>query len=531
MSSINSTVDKHNNIVIHQNDSTSSIPNVEAKQADATLEFIDNHPEFEGLDITEEESRQIVAKVNWHLLPLVIAVTTLLFMDKATLSYAAILGIYKSTGLNDALYDDLNSLFYTGYTLGQLLNFVMQRYDLGRFLTIIVFLWSIIVFLHSAATNFGGLAILRLLLGLLESIVVPLSEVTFLQFYTPNQRATVQPIYWIGCVGFPIIITGFLAYGVLYAKDTIPPWKIFMVINGGLTFCMTFIVYFFYPSDPTKARFLTDKQKYFLIKNVQRESKASITQHNIKRYQLVECIKDPITWLFTLFCFLLMLANNLNYQQNLLYVSLGVSNLGATLVSVAGGGFASAYAVFGAILIHYFPNNTFWMCVVGCLPSIAGGIAMVTIPWENKLALLAMLVLSANTYFLAYIVGFGWSSATASGNTKRYFRHLAFLIAYGVSNIVSPQIWKGNQTNRYYGAWSIQIVLAWFGAPLVAGVITLILRARNKQRRQYIQENPDAIYGTVVKLDPVTGKEITERVDIGTLDLTDLENKTFIYPL
>lgn len=504
---------------------------VEATKADAALDFLDAHPEFEGEEISEEEHRQIVNKVNFHLLPLVIAVTTLLFMDKATLSYASILGLFESTDLTDQLYDDLNSIFYVGYTIGQLSNFVLQKYDLNKFLTLIIFLWSVVIFLHATAFNFGGLVVLRFVLGLLESIVVPLSEVTLFQFYTPKQRAAVQPIYWIGCVGFPVFITGFLAYGVLHATDSIPPWKIFMIINGGLTFIMTFVVYWFYPSDPTKARFLTDKQKYFLIKTVQKESKASITQHTIKKHQLIECARDPISWLFVAFCFFIMLANNLTYQQNLLYVSLGVSNLGATLVSVAGGGFSTAFAIFGAYLIHYFPNNSFWMCMVGCLPSIAGGIGMVTIPWENKMALLAMMVLAANTYFLAYIIGFGWSSSSCSGNTKRYFRHFFYSIAYGISNIVSPQIWKGNQAPRYYAAWSVQIVLAWFAPPVIAGIITYILKARNKERLKYIEENPDAIYGTVVKIDPETGEKITEKVDIGNLDLTDLENKTFIYPL
>ncbi|EGV65460.1 hypothetical protein PSN45_002361 [Yamadazyma tenuis] len=517
---------------ISEDYSSVSVNLINIEKADATLIFLDAHEqEFAGVELSDEEHSVITNKVHWYLLPLLIAVNTLLFMDKATLSYAAILGIYESTNLTDSLYDDLNSIFYTGYTVGQLLNFVLQKYNLRIFLTIIVFLWSVVVFLHAAAFNFGGLVVLRLVLGILESIVVPALEVSLFQFYTPTQRATIQPVFWIGCVGFPVVIVGFMAYGVLYAKDTIPPWKIFMIINGGITLVMSVIIYIFYPSDPSQANFLTDKEKFFLIKRVQKESKASITQHNIKRHQIIECLRDPITWLFALFSFLIMLANNLNYQQNLLYVSLGVSNLGSTLVSVAGGGFASAFAVFGAILTHYFPNNSFWICVVGCLPSIAGGIAMVTISWSNKLALLAMLVLAANTYFLAYIVGFGWSSSSCSGNTKRYFRHFIFCVAYGIANIISPQLWKGNQTNRYYAAWSVQIVLAWFGTPLVAGVITLILKARNKERLAYIESHPEALFGTVVKIDPETGKEVTEKVDIGSLDLTDLENKTFIYPL
>ncbi len=229
--------------------------------------------------------------------------------------------------------------------------------------------------------------------------------------------------------------------------------------------------------------------------------------------------------------FFLMLANNLNMQQNLLAVSLGATQLGSTLIAVASGGFSTAYAIFGSSLIHHFPNNSFWMILVGCIPSVAGGIAMVTIPWDNKLALLAMLVLAANTYFLSYILGLGWSTASCAGNTKRYVRHLVVFFFYGVANVVAPQLWKGNQAPRYYIAWSVQIVLAWVLAPAIAGVITLVLKQRNRERLQYIEEHRNALVGTVVKVDEQTGQTVDEQVDIANLDLTDLENKAFIYPL
>lgn len=35
-------------------------------------------------------------------------------IDKSTLSYAALLGIYEETGINDTQYNNLNTLFYAG---------------------------------------------------------------------------------------------------------------------------------------------------------------------------------------------------------------------------------------------------------------------------------------------------------------------------------------------------------------------------------------------------------------------------------
>ncbi|CUM66167.1 uncharacterized protein PRCAT00003825001 [Priceomyces carsonii] len=508
---------------------------VSDREADATLSFMEENKElFHNIEFTEEESTSLDRKLKYILFPLIFTINTILFIDKATLSYASILGLFTSTNINSKQYDDLNSIFYAGYTVGQLLNYVLQKTSLKWFMTGTLFTWSVIVFAHCGADNFGGLVILRLLLGITESIITPALEITMLQFFTPQQRATLQPVFWCSCVGTSVIIAGFIAYGVLHT-NVIPPWKIFMIITGGLTLIITAISAYLYPADPSKANFLTKKERYYLIKRIQNSSRASITQHVVKKEQLIECIKDPISWLFTLFSFLLMLANNLNYQQNLLYVSLGVDELGSTLVSVAGGGFSAAFHIAGAIFIHYFPNKSAWVILGACIPSIASGIAMLTIPWDKKISLLAMLVLGANTYGLAYIVALGWSTSSASGTTKRFFRHFMFMFAYGVSNIISPQLWTGKQSNasqpRYHAAWIVQIVLAWTGSSVVAFVISFILQKRNKERLQLISSNEKSDVGIVVKHDSENNEEIYEQVNIANLDLTDLENKTFIYPL
>lgn len=529
MSKASGTNEKSLDIDIEDTSSLSS-DEVESKNADVTLKFMESHEQqYHDDSLSPAEVKHLNRGRYFILVPLFMTINTILFIDKATMSYASILGLFKSTNIDSSQYDDLNSIFYTGYTVGQLLNFYLQRVPLAKFMTVILFLWSVIIFLHCAAYNFIGLIFLRLFLGLTESVIVPAIEVTMFQFFTPKERAALQPIFWVSCVGTPIIIAGFIAYGVLYVTNSIPPWKIFMIITAGMTLVMTLVSAIWYPSDPTTAKFLTDKEKYFLIKKVQKDSSASISQNVVKKYQVIEALKDPISWLFVLFAFLLMLANNLNYQQNLLYVSLGVSNLGSTLVSVAGAGFSSLYMLFGTLIIHYWPNHTAFIVAVANIPSIASGIAMITIPWAKKLSLLAMLVLGANTYGLAYIVGLGWCTSSTSGNTKRYTRNFMFMIAYGISNIVSPQLWRENGAPRYYAAWIVQIVFAWLGSTVVAYIITFILKARNEKRLNLLAQNTSS-KGKVVSYDE-NGHKVVEEVDIANLDLTDHENKFFIYPL
>lgn len=93
---------------------------------------------------------------------------------------------------------------------------------------------------------------------------------------------------------------------------------------------------------------------------------------------------------------------------------------------------------------------------------------------------------------------------------------------YGISNIISPQLWQEKDGPRYVPAWVVQIVLSFFIAPLTSVAIWYVLRSRNKERLLKIESTCSALIekeGGLLK------------TNVAMLDLTDLENDSFIYPL
>ncbi|KAL4779957.1 major facilitator superfamily domain-containing protein [Aspergillus varians] len=504
---------------------------VQESYADVSLRLIEDHGDEVG-PLTPENETKLVRKLFLHIMILVSFIDLVLFIDKSTLGYAAILGLFEETGISKSQYNTLNTLFYVGYLVGQWPgSWLMQRLPLGKFVSGIVFLWGVIIFLHCVAVKYGGLIVLRLALGLVEAVVVPAIELTIGMFFNRQEQSFLQPFFWISCVGAPIP-AGFISYGLLYSKGAILPWKLFMIVIGGLSIFLSIWVWFSYPNNPAEARFLTLEEKVHVIRRVQESSQSSIEQKQFKRSQFIETLRDPVSWLFALQAFTLMYCNNLNYGQlNLLTVSLGVSDLGSTLVSVAGGGFSVACCLVATFALKWYPkylalHSTFW-----CALAFAGGICMVTIPWDNKLALLACLLLAQNTYGVTYIIALGWTSSTAAGHTKKIVRNGMFMIGYSVGNLVSPQIWVPSKAPRYYGAWISMIVVSWVGTPAILWVIHWILVKRNRERKALLVDLPeDETEGCVEHVDE-TGVVVRRKVDMAMLDLTDLENKAFIYPI
>lgn len=409
----------------------------------------------------------------------------------------------------------------------------MQKLPLGRFVAMSVFLWSLVVFLHCTAQSYGQLIPLRFFLGFFESALVPAMEVTIGMFFTPNEVLRLQPIFFISCLASPIP-AGFLAYALLHSQsERILPWKFFMIITGSITLVLALYSWFYYPDNPARARFLTVEEQVQVIRRVHAATRSSIEQKTVKRSQITECLRDPVSWLFGLTAFTNQLSNNLSYQQNLLFLAIGVDNLGSTLVSAAGGAFATICCMLAFLGLRYVPGRaalwgSFWSML-----AVAGGIGMVTIPWGKQLPLLACMLLAGSTFGITYIIALGWNVTTAGGYTKKLMRNVIWMVAYSVANLVSPQIWVARDAPRYYGAWISQIVISWTGAPACMVAIWYILSQRNKNRRLWIAEQ-EALgkrpVGIVEHMNS-DGCKVQIEVDISVLDLSDLENKYFLYQL
>lgn len=70
-------------------------------------------------------------------------------IDKTTLSYAAIFGIEDDLNLAGTEYSWLSSVFYFGFLVWSLpTNLLMQRFPIGKYLGINIFLWGFFLMLQ-----------------------------------------------------------------------------------------------------------------------------------------------------------------------------------------------------------------------------------------------------------------------------------------------------------------------------------------------------------------------------------------------
>ncbi|GAW26393.1 putative MFS allantoate transporter [Rosellinia necatrix] len=118
---------------VHHERTSVSLPpkGLPARDVDVAMALFDSPEQIhEALDPSEE--RRLVRKIDFMILPYLAVCYAFFYIDKTTLSYAAIFGIREDLNLHGSDYNWLSSVFYFGFLFWAFpTNFLMQRLPIG----------------------------------------------------------------------------------------------------------------------------------------------------------------------------------------------------------------------------------------------------------------------------------------------------------------------------------------------------------------------------------------------------------------
>lgn len=121
------------------------------------------------------------------------------YIDKTTLSYAALYGIREDLDLTGSQYSWLSSIFYFGFLFWAFpTNFLMQKFPLGKYLGFNIMMWGVFLMLQAACTSFASLAALRFLSGAAEACSDPAFMLITQMWYTRRQQPLRIGLWYLG---------------------------------------------------------------------------------------------------------------------------------------------------------------------------------------------------------------------------------------------------------------------------------------------------------------------------------------------
>ncbi|KAL2031336.1 hypothetical protein VTO58DRAFT_106687 [Aureobasidium pullulans] len=468
--------------------------------------------------IDSAEEARVVRKIDFMILPYLAVCYAFFYIDKTTLSYAAIFGIREDLKIHGQQYSWLSSIFYFGFLAWALpTNFLMQRFPIGKYLGANIFMWGALLMCQAAATNFTTLAVLRALSGAAEACSDPAFMIITSMWYSRRQ----QPIrmgLWYTANGFGIALGGLLGYGIGHIKAGLPSWKFEFLIIGALCSIWGIVMMIFLPDSPVTAKGLDEREKRIAVERL-RDNQTGIENKHLKWYQVREAFTDYKTYLFFVLGFFGNVPNGgISNFGTIIIKGFGFSTLVTTLMQVPYG-----ILIAISILVCVFLNDKFaangrqtrcYFILLFLLPNISGSFGLAFLNADNKAGRLMCYYLTG-PYNAAFVMVLSLTTANVAGHSKKVVTNAVLFLGYCAGNIAGPFFYKTSQSPRYQlGIWSMIV------SHLAEVCIILLLRmllSRENNRRDRIQS---ALPG---------GLEGRDLNATAFADLTDRENENFRY--
>ncbi|OJJ55365.1 hypothetical protein ASPSYDRAFT_60353 [Aspergillus sydowii CBS 593.65] len=461
----------------------------------------------DAVTIDPATNRRLFWKINRRILVCMLGTYFCQSLDKGTLGFSSIMGIQEDAGLDGDQYNWLGTILYIGVLVGEYpTNLLLQKLPVAKYLAGNVFLWGVVIMCSAAATNFPGLMVVRFLLGVFESCVQPAFIVMTAMWFTRQEQAVLTSL-WYCMTGVQLMVGGVLAWGTShYIGHHIKSWQLLFLVLGALTCVWAVFLGWYLPDSPMKAKCFTEEDKKLMVERV-RANETGIQNKRFKRYQLVEALTDPITWLYVfLQLSSTLVIGGLGVFSNIIIKSFGFTTLQTQLLNIAQGG-VTIIVMVGSASLATWSHRTVLVMHLWTFPAIAGTAVIYSISPTTSTRIGLLIAFYCTQFILAEgNLLFSLISRNVAGQTKKSTVLAITFIAWAAGNATAPQIFQSTDAPRYINGFTAHFCLyGLFNILLVA--LQFMYTARNKNKAPVEERNHACAF----------------------LDLTDNENVDFQY--
>ncbi|KAL0574003.1 hypothetical protein V5O48_007947 [Marasmius crinis-equi] len=500
-------------------------------QDDFYAEALEKYGE-EGL-IDPKVEKKLVRKIDWIVLPCLGVCYAFYYIDKTTLSYAAIFGIKEDLHLSGSEYSWLSSIFYFGWLVWALpSNLLMQQSPTAKYLAINIFMWGVLLMAQAASKNFVQLAVLRILSGAFEAIADPAFMLITTMFYTRSEQPS-RISAWYAWNGIGVAGGGLLGYAIGHIKGDLASWKYEFIIIGALCAGWGIVMYFVLPDSPPTARQFTRDERLIAVARL-RSNQTGVDNKTFKAEQVKEAMMDLKTWLFFFLGFFANIPNGgISNFSTLIIKGLGFDTLQTTLLGIPQGALVCIWIGLGAYLNDRLPKNSRTLvCMLFMLPTIGGTLGFLLAPQHASAGRLVCYYLTGS-YQCSYVLGLSLITSNVAGQTKKQVLAAMIWLGACVGNIAGPFFYRGQDAPYYrLGVGSMLV------SNCVELCIFLILRLhfiranRIRDAKAAEMRAEEVVTPTKESDDGITSRSVggvPTANETAFSDLTDLQNPNFRY--
>ncbi|MBV9734979.1 MAG: MFS transporter [Acidisphaera sp.] len=221
----------------------------------------------------EQEEDRVAAKIAWRLLPLVILLYLVAYIDRQNVSFAK-LQMLGSLHMSEVAYGFGASLFFIGYLIFEVpSNIALYKVGARRWIARIMITWGLVTVALAWTQSALMFYILRFLLGAAEAGLYP-GIIFYLTLWFPR-RHRVQVLGYFTLGSSLGNMLGALINGLFLGLNGVAGlqgWQWVFLATGIPPVVLTFVTLRYLPETPREASFLSESEKHTILAALQRDA-------------------------------------------------------------------------------------------------------------------------------------------------------------------------------------------------------------------------------------------------------------------
>ncbi|GKU20499.1 unnamed protein product [Fusarium langsethiae] len=250
--------------------------------------------------IDPEAEKALLRKLDMWIVPPVMLLYLLSFLDRVNIGNARLYGMEEDLGLVGDQYQLAVSVLFVTYIASELpSNLVIKKFTPSRWISFITVSWGIVATLTGIVQDFKGLIACRVLLGALEGGLFPGLAIYLTMFYTKKEYA-LRIGYLFVSAAIAGSLGGLLAYGIGHMDGVagLRGWRWIIIIEGIPTFILGIAVWFWLADDPDSAHYLTVAERELIDARMRRQVGHTKSSSQMHKEDVYAGLKDWKIWLF-----------------------------------------------------------------------------------------------------------------------------------------------------------------------------------------------------------------------------------------
>jgi MFS family permease len=299
------------------------------------------------------DEQQVVRKITWRLMPLIIICYLFAFFDRVNISFAKT-ALQADLGLSNTAYGLGASLFVVGYVLLEVpSNLLLYRFGARRWIARIMISWGLATAAMVFVTSEWQFYCLRFVIGAMEAGFAP-GILYYLTLWFPKAyRGRITSIFFLatafsGIIGAPV--SG-LILSYMNGVHGLAGWQWLFIAGGLPCVALGFVVLARFDDNIEQAEWLAPEERDLIAAQLDRQN-GDIPDHSIGRALLM-----PGVLILGLIYFLIQVA------------SYGLNFWGPDLIKTASGGSPS---LIGFLTVVPYLCGAVSMLVIGRLSDASG---------------------------------------------------------------------------------------------------------------------------------------------------------------